>query len=398
MSWALYLGAALFLLLRAEGFEVNFREATVQETALISASFTHPTQATLGREIVRGTEVEFHAVPPGRQILSLVADGRVPMQVALDAVPRRVSRVVGATLAPLPEHPTVLRTGVRLAAVSESGRSAATLSERAPTIEFLRLSDESAETTASVTLPSDVHAERLQWLPNDALAVLCDDRILLLTPERTQEYLLRERPVSLWTAPGSPVVMAHTESGSLFAVRPDGSVPERIFASVSAVGSSASGSLLIVEGRAVRRIDGTVLGPPLPLGIRARGVTQDAETVHVWDAAEQHWILNDTGTWEVVPGAVSGTLSGEAPLLFGDGTVFGADGRIQLRVEGEIHDGFAWSDDVLLLRRGATLLHCSLALRHCSPLAEDVAQFWRARNGIAVLRAGEFGLLPLDTP
>jgi len=264
-------------------------------------------------------------------------------------------------------------------------------------IAIFRITEGLVDQRSSFPVPDDITAERMQWLSDDALAVLSSDRALLLTlPDRAQTHILPGRPVDAWANPGASSAVVLLEDGALYELRSDGSDPEHLLASVEAVGLAPNNTLLAVQQRAVVRLDGTSLGVPLPVGVHARGIAQNASDLHVWDAQMQHWRLSEGDAWELEPGLVEDVLVGARFGFIGSGSVTDGAGAQLLRIDGAIRSARAWSDDVLLLHRGTTVLHCSLALRRCESLAGDVSDYWLTRGGLLLLQDQMLGFLPLE--
>ncbi len=401
LAWSLaYVACAVYLILRAEGYRLDVREARIIETSVVRADVDTSVTASIESHEQRGSDVTFTNIAPGRHILTFSMENGQDVSTVVETLARRVTHV-GPLALPL-GAPTILpvASGITHAAGSPDGRSLALLRESPGVIEIVNALAHTPEVTARIATPPGLTINALTWIDAGRVALFATDRIVTIElPGTVREVVLAHAPVEVRPAPSGAALLVRTENGDVVTAPQDGSRSEMLSTDVRAF-ASLDGAILLARGSIFSPLIGTAPLPPLLENVRALGIDRSTTGIVAWDARGQSWALDEaTRHWRAGPVDIRGTLhiGGRTLLRTGSGLLT-ENGSLVLQLARPIDDIAVRTEDALFIRSGTDLLDCTLVLRDCHILREDIDALYELREGVAVKRGSTVEVLRWSNP
>lgn len=401
ITWSLYLVIGMYLLIRAEGYQINFKDISFVETAVIALEMDQQATVQLHGHSETGKEVEFPDITPGRHIVKITSKDYQPFSATMSASPRSVSRLTDIHLTPISIKTRVISNDARLVTISEKNRFAAVKSELLSPISVYDLYASNLERVYTIDLPADFELIEMKWNDKNKLVLASEDMIMIANQNGIIKNIgypgLAKKIIPI---PNADDFYILTDANDLYLISFLDNKASLVLGNISTMDIDAENMVRIIQNNKILSPSGDLLSSPLPKDFNPTSLSVINDAALAWDNSGNTWINKNVSTfnskWIPGPYDIRGAIlntDNRIDYFYTSGNIISTDFTNLFSGSNMIIKGYSLNNGLILAQTNSGLLHCSISLRVCNDLLENVDLLWSSDTNTVIKRGDSLELI-----
>jgi hypothetical protein len=392
--WSLYLVIGMYLLIRAEGYQINFKDISFIETAVLAVEIDEQAIVQLNDHKEIGREIEFPDITPGRHIIHISSEGYKPISATMTASPRSVSRLNNIHLTPFEIKTETIANNADLVSISKNNRFAAVVNNSIATVGVYDLYSKDLILNYTFQLPDDFKPSGIKWNDNNKLILSAENSLIFANQSgilKSFDYPGEAKQII--PIPDTENIYLITSDNDLYLISYSNGRASLVLSNILALDIDANKTVRIARSDRILSPAGVLLMSPYPRGFYPQHIRMIGEQMIIWDDQGNSWVNQEPNSfsseWLPGPDDLRGVIldpDEEVKYFHTSGSFLDMNFHNIFSGSNSIQKATALDGGLILSLTNNGLYHCSLSLRACSLLADDVDLLWSSNSNVVIKR------------